>query len=301
MAATILKQRLLRLLEAFVQVCTDNQLRYYLAYGSVLGAVRHKGMIPWDDDIDVHMPREDYEKLQKLPQSVWEGAILKSWRVDKSYQCHFMKLEDTHSTVIEHLNPLYVGGVYIDIFPLDIVPSDITLLKEQLASIQRLESKYDIAVLKNGCDIHGLKNYLTFCYRHKKYLRQSIQEEWEYIANRYNASQGKAYLDYHQMSDWHKEPMPIEWFGEGKAIDYEGRKYIVPENYDAYLTHIYGDYMTPPPEDKREGHEYLYVNLDERVSDIELKTIVRDLRKKVAFRFSWKDEITYWETKFKIK
>ena len=92
----------------------------------------------------------------------------------------------------------------------------------------------------------------------------------------------------------------MKWFGTGIKVDFEGRKFTVPENCDAYLTHIYGDYMTPLPEDKREGHEFLYLNMYERVSNEQIDRIVRELREKEAFKFSLNDEINYWRTKLSI-
>lgn len=290
-----LKNRLLFLLDKFSQVCNENNLRFYLAYGTALGAIRHKGMIPWDDDIDVHMPREDYERLQTLPASVWGEMKLTSWRLTQRNKYHFLKLEDPNTTVIEQLNPLYVGGIYIDIFPLDGASDSVD--KKLLQKIRGLQEKYYIISVKHGCHYHSLINYIKYCIKHYIYLHQRFQDDWDKMSCVNNASDYRFYFDYHQPEDWHYQPMPIEWFGEGKAVDFDGRKYFVPENYDAYLTHIYGDYMTPPPEDKREGHEYLYVNLNERISGKQLKTIVRELRRKVAFRFSWKDEINYWKTK----
>ena len=80
-----LKIALVAVLDKFIQVCEANNLRYYMAYGSALGAIRHKGIIPWDDDIDVQMPREDYEKIQLLPKSVWGDMELTSWKIKYRY------------------------------------------------------------------------------------------------------------------------------------------------------------------------------------------------------------------------
>ena len=295
-----IKEALLQLLDQFVKVCEANNLQYYLAYGSVLGAIRHKGMIPWDDDIDVYLPREDYEQLQKLPMSVWGDYELMSWRRTPKYQYHFLKLENPKTTIIEQVDPLYLGGLYIDIFPLDKTPIDTLKLQAQLDAIDQLECIYDILSIKHGCDIHGLKNYVTYRLRHRKYLQQPIQEKWEKIACAYRDSDSEFCLNYHQVADWKHKPMPIEWFGKGKLVDFEGRKYLVPENYDAYLTHIYGDYMTPPPEDKRGGHEYMYVNLTERIAGNQLDKVVRELNIQTSFRFSLKDELNYWKQKLKI-
>ena len=128
-----MKQLLLSLLDKFVAVCEQYHLQYYLAAGSVLGAVRHKGLIPWDDDIDVYMPRADYEKLQTIPDEVWgEDMRLATWRKTKNYTYDFLKLELTNTTVIERYHPLYVGGVFLDVFPVDVYPSD----KETVAHLE---------------------------------------------------------------------------------------------------------------------------------------------------------------------
>lgn len=295
-----LKNILLQLLDKFVKVCEENHLQYYLAYGSVLGAIRHGGMIPWDDDIDVYMPREDYEKLQCLSPSEWSEYELTSWRFTRNNQYHFLKLEDPQTTIIEQFNSLYVGGVYIDIFPLDKAPNDESILVSQLQEISKLETMYDILSIKQACNVHGLKNYVTYIIRHRKYAKYGIQNKWEEVACKYRKSDSDLYFNYHQAADWNNTPMPIDWFGKGKDVEFEGRKYIVPSNYDAYLTQIYGDYMTPPPEDKRGGHEYLYVNLNERIKGKHLKQVVREINKKVSFKFSLQDEFNYWKQKLKI-
>ena len=296
----VLRGHLIQLLDRFVEVCQKNELRYYLAYGTVLGAVRHKGLIPWDDDIDVHMPREDYEIIQRLQPSIWGDMKLTSRRLTPNNQYHFLKLENPNTTVIEQLDPLYVGGVYLDIFPLDKAPEEKEVMTNQLRKIRKIQEKYYIISVKHGCDYRGLVNGIKFRCRHFIYQRQRIQDTWERLACEFETSDSNLYVDFHQPEDWHYQSMPMDWFGKGVQVDFEGRKFIVPENYDAYLTHIYGDYMTPPPEDKREGHEFLYLNLNEKVSRKQLDQIVRELRKKTAFRFNLDDEIQYWRTKLKL-
>ena len=205
-----LKNSLLLLLDKFVQVCSKHHLRYFLAYGTTLGAIRHKGMIPWDDDIDVHMPREDYEKLQALPKSVWEGMELTSWRLKQCNQYHFMKLEDPNTTIIEQLDPLYVGGIYIDIFPLDKAPVRVDELRALLQKIRYLQEKYYIISVKHGCHYHGLLNFLKFRIKHYVYLHQRFQNEWDKLSCTYNTPDIHFCLDYHQPDDWHNQPMPLD-------------------------------------------------------------------------------------------
>lgn len=291
-----LKLKLIGLLDQFVKVCEDNHLQYYLAYGTVLGAIRHHGMIPWDDDIDVHMPRSDYEKLQTLPDSVWNEYELTSWKRKAGNQYHFLKLEDPNTTLIEVFDPIYIGGIYIDIFPLDDVPQDKSQYERQIKTITEIKHKYDILCIRHGSDCKGIINFIKYKWRLYNILHQHIQEQWD-RASVLNVQHGDNVMDYHVPQTWHYAPMPRDWFGKGKLAEYEGKKYIIPENYDAYLTHIYGDYMTPPPEDKRSAHEYLYVNLDRRITGAERDDVICSLRKRLSFRLSLADEKTYWSAK----
>ena len=117
-----LQKRLLVILKEFARVCGKHNLRYFLNGGTCLGAIRHKGFIPWDDDVDVMMPREDYEKFLTL-QYEYEGTpyFIQSWKSDPRYTYGFAKLRDSSTTFIEdfYRNHRINHGVWIDIFPLD--------------------------------------------------------------------------------------------------------------------------------------------------------------------------------------
>lgn len=295
-----IKAALLGVLDKFIQVCEDNNLRYYMAYGSVLGAIRHKGLIPWDDDIDVHMPREDYEKIQQLPKSVWGDMELTSWKLKPNNQYHFLKLENAHTTVIEQLYPLYVGGIYIDIVPLDNAPTEPDMFSQQIKDILDVQKKYYAISVRTGSQCKGLVNYLKFQWLHFWYLHQHIQDEWEKIATRVSCPTGYVFHSHLTGPYRGEKPMPQEWFGEGTIGEYEGRKVVLPQNYEEYLTEKYGDYMTPPPINQREGHSFVYINLDERISGEQLKKVIRELNKKYSFKFSLQDEINYWKAKLHL-
>jgi len=285
-----LKSLLLQLLDKFVEVCEANGLKYYLAYGSVLGAVRHQGLIPWDDDIDVYLMRDDYEKLQRLPQSVWgENMQLASWRTNKNYRYHFLKVEMTNTTVIELFDPIYVGGVYLDIFPLDIISDDAEERANQLKKLCSFESKYyHISAIPSN-KIKDLYHYIKFRVLRYYYLHQNILEDWERVA--VSTNKGTLYV-----ADLHGNPrvvMKQSWFGEGKMLTYEGKKYRVPADTDAYLTRWYGDYMTPPPIDKRYGHIFSFIDVTHRLEGRELKTAIKKVKKDVSFKYNIKNEIDF--------
>jgi lipopolysaccharide cholinephosphotransferase len=295
-----LKITLLGILDKFIQVCEENHLHYYLAYGSVLGTIRHGGIIPWDDDIDVHMPREDYERIQTLPKSLWGDYALTSWKLTPVNQYHFLKVEDTRTTVIEQLYPLYVGGVYLDIFPLDETPNDEEEYKQQLKEIRDIQEKYYTISVRYGKLYKGIANYLKFQWRHYRCLHQHIQEDWERVCTSASTKSGKV-IDYHQPNVMKFKPIPKKWFGEGVTKEFEGRRVVIPKEYDAYLTQIYGDYMTPPPLDQRGGHEFVYVNLSERISGKQRKNIIAGIKHDTRFVWRFDDELKYWRIKLKLK
>ncbi len=282
------KQILINLLDKFIFVCKQNNLKYYLAYGSVLGAVRHKGFIPWDDDIDVYMPRIDYETIQKLPADTWEGCRLASWRTVRNYRYDFLKLEDVNTTVIERIHPDYVGGLFIDIFPLDMVCDNEQERLAQLKRVQKVSDIYKKAYLQNDSDCHNRLELIKLKRLRKKNANAQVLDQWE---REVSACQNckNLIVDYH--SPWMHRPMKNRIIGDGIEMEFEGKYYIIPSNYDAYLKHIYGNYMELPPVEQRVGHPFEYLNLDRKISEAEAMNIFDSLHRKYAFNVSWKSEI----------
>lgn len=286
------KNQLLSLLDKFVAVCEENHLQYYLAGGSVIGAVRHKGLIPWDDDIDVHMPRADYEKLQSLPDEVWgENMRLATWRRTKNYTYDFLKLELTNTTVIERLHPDYIGGIFLDVFPLDYISSDKLKVESFEYAYRRIAEKYIRCTISNDNECKSIFDLMSLkierlCYNHKKQM-----EKWEQLAMSFGNNRNKVCHSHGYF--YYKGGMNIEWFKEGMLMEFEGRKVLVPSDYDAYLKHVFGDYMKLPPIESRKGHSFLYVNYDRRISREEANTVFAELHKRFAYKFSMKREIKY--------
>lgn len=286
------KNQLLSLLDKFVAVCEENHLQYYLAGGSVIGAVRHKGLIPWDDDIDVHMPRADYEKLQTLPDEVWgENMRLATWRRTKNYTYDFLKLELANTTVIERLHPDYIGGIFLDVFPLDYISSDKLKVESFEYAYRRIAEKYIRCTISNDNECKSIFDLMSLkierlCYNHKKQM-----EKWEQLAMSFGNNRNKVCHSHGYF--YYKGGMNIEWFKEGMLMEFEGRKVLVPSDYDAYLKHVFGDYMKLPPIESRKGHSFLYVNYDRRISREEANTVFAELHKRFAYKFSMKREIKY--------
>ena len=281
---------LLSILDRFVQVCTDNGLHYYLAAGSVLGAVRHKGFIPWDDDIDVYMPRKDYEALQELPDDIFGKEFrLASWRKTKNYRYNFLKLESLNTTLLERFHPFYVGGVFLDIFPIDCYPSTGIDIERIEKRISFLYNKMIECSLKNDNECNTLCELFVLKIKRLFYNHKNTVDRMEDLATSFGGH-GDMITDFQDYFNCHGG-WPTNYFGNGVKMEFEGKYYIVPEKYDAYLSHLYGDYMTPPPIEKRCVHHFEFVDCERRIPKSELKKEFRRIKNKYAYHFSIKKEI----------
>ncbi len=286
----LFKSILLGLLDYFVKVCEENGLKYYLAFGSVLGAVRHKGMIPWDDDIDIHMPRDDYEKLRKLPNYVWGKEYrLASWENTRHYRYDFVKLEALNTTLIERIHPDYVGGVFIDIFPLDKYPSDPNYIERIEKNLTKVYTRILTCTIKHDNECGSLYELFILKLKRLFYRHRRTVYRLERIAQA-SGGRGDMIADFHNYfyRNGGRGGCPSDFLGEGAKLEFEGKLYIVPRKWDAYLTHLYGDYMTPPPVEKQYGHHFDYINCERRLSGSELKEEFRRIHRKYAFRYSLK-------------
>ncbi len=248
---------LLGLLTEFDRVCRENGLRYSLAYGTLLGAVRHKGFIPWDDDVDVIMPRPDYEKLYELgKQGVFGEKYALSEDRGKKALYPFMKLLDLGCR-IRSTSHIEVPYLYLDIFPADGVPA---CTPKERKKLYHKELFCNFVVSMNLWYIFAdrwwgyvLRPFffwfylIWMCYgraraigRLRKLLLKYPFEECEMSDNR---SWGQTLDD-----------VPKSYYDDLIELDFEGHKFFGFAEYDKFLTIRYGDYMTPPPPRKRQTH-----------------------------------------------
>ncbi|MCI5496988.1 MAG: LicD family protein [Firmicutes bacterium] len=241
--------------------CRKHNIKYSICGGTLLGAVRHKGFIPWDDDIDIMMPREEYERFLKLMDNQYKnGDKYKCLHYGKNfpdYYYRFAKVVDLSTTLQEStfINNKELG-IFIDVFPLDGIPSNHPLRyakKSHYYGRMLIHSNMS-KVNKNGIPIgkYLIKKYLLYPFaklygrdywlkKHENYVKSFHFNDYEYC-NLYAGGIGI------------NEMFPRKFFDEIIDIDFEGYKLQTIKEYEKYLEHAYGDYMTPPPPEKQITH-----------------------------------------------
>lgn len=239
----------------FIKICENNNITYFLLGGSCLGAIRHKGYIPWDDDIDVGIPRPDYDRFLQIAQKqLPDNIFLQTFETDKNYTQNYAKLRRSDTTFIETLSKnLDINhGIYMDIFPLDGASKSnlktsldflrIKLLTYKIYEAYQIEKKLSIkAVLLNIVNFFYAPTIHKAIEKKDKIIRRYPYESSSIIAN-WCGAWGK------------KEVMPKSIFADGTTSSFENIEVVIPKEYDQYLTRMYGDYMELPPEEKRVSH-----------------------------------------------
>ncbi|MBQ3631881.1 MAG: LicD family protein [Prevotella sp.] len=249
----LLHRRILRILMAVDKTCREHQLRYYIWAGTMIGAVRHKGFIPWDDDIDIAMPRPDYEQLiahsREWLLQPFEFVCAEN---DAQYPLPFGKVQDASTTLIERLHLRYLGGIYIDVFPIDGTPANGWRRKLHFGHYEYLKRVLYLLhrdPYKHG---HGPSSWVPLLCR-RVYSLTGVQQKIRRLLLKYDYEQSQLVADY---DDGSHGVMPKGVLGTPTPYDFEGEKVLGVEQYDAYLTNKYGDYMTIPDGDHQRQHNF---------------------------------------------
>ena len=264
-AITIKEQKkiMLGILSDFSEYCKDHDLTYFLDAGTLIGAVRHKGFIPWDDDIDVNMPREDYDKFIALTKES-DGMLNNHLKVEYPEETlHvFLKIGDTRTVLVEYPDKFPMKcAVYIDIFPKDGL-RDKSWRTKILCSLSKTLAlvnwfcKFSIYVWKN--DSHIVKRFIAFVGRkgikHPN-LAIEVQDKLIHWYKKRNPIEQCSYVTTLVNGEYHKIA-PKTCFDEVIDMKFEGKTFDGPIGYDEYLHCLYeGDYMQLPPEDQRIPHK----------------------------------------------
>lgn len=258
-----IQQIALNIMKYIDKICRENDIKYFLAGGTLLGAVRHKGFIPWDDDIDINMLRPDYEKFLKIMDNIKHDQYkcLHYGENFPNYAYRFAKVVDLNtklqeSTLISHQDM----GVFVDIFPIDgmnikkwkrpisktvfLTQCLVTASYKKMPKIKNKFKYFAKSILRLYTKMFGWKYWLK---RHEKYIKK--YQDLDKFEHRYAFSGCYRYKDI----------MPKELFDEVIELKFEDTKFLAPKNYDYYLSSLYGDYMTPPPPEKQVTHHDLKI------------------------------------------
>lgn len=246
-----LQLRELEILLEFRRLCVENGLRYYLTGGTLLGAVRHHGFIPWDDDIDIVMPRADYQRFAQLciQQILPPGYHYQSVKTDREYSFFFAKLkkEDEQS-----------GGAaegYIDVFPLDKCPDwdwlAILFFKGielcSMAALGRIDPQFVCGYRRWYMrSLWRLLNRLPLYWIFA--LREGLRKFFGAV------SSGRRVCNVGGRYGFPREVCQAAWFSKKMELEFEGHSFSVPSGWHELLTNLYGDYMIPPDQADRHGH-----------------------------------------------
>ena len=261
----------LEALKAFVKLCNAYELRYYAIGGTLLGAVRHKGFIPWDDDVDVAMPRKDYDRLIELVKSGEAGELLgedyriESWQTDKEFKSYFAKMSAMKIEIEEQLleDTTVRKGYLIDIIPLDGTPDDEFARKLYYAKAMGLRFLCGTANVTTGIRTSRAKweqAVLRVVRALKLYRFIDIRKVYRKMDRLFTAqdSEGAEYAGTLTGAYKTREIVPREYFGESydeySLWEFEGMLLRGPKRCDEYLTHMFGDYRKLPPRKDRKIH-----------------------------------------------
>ena len=272
-----LKQALLAMYVDIARLCEAHNLTVMLCGGSCLGAIRHKGVIPWDDDLDLLMPRRDYEQLIRLLE---QGALGENYEFNTpnsktDAKNVFLKIyrRNTLNVDIYSDTPAFPQGIAIDVFALDAVPrtrfgqyvKGLIANGLQFASIVVLYAQYPSEHLR---EFMSLDRDMLRRYRFKCMLGRILgiipHRKWVWWFDRFVACDrddrqwgiptGRKY--------YNGEIFPREVYVPAAEAEFEGMKVHIPNQFDPYLRNLYKDYMQLPPEDKRERHFCIKLQLN---------------------------------------
>ena len=250
----LLQSKLLTMLEWFHRYCVNNNLRYYVVEGTAIGAIRHKGFIPWDDDIDVGMPRKDYNRLMLLFDKKIDNYILETpYSSNKEYIYPWCKLYDTTTTKIEKMRRTCKLGIYLDIFPLDGLGDTLEDSVRNYKKIDFLNMLWATRVCALRKDRGIIKNFAIVVSRlipqfilNDKKLIQKIDIECQRL-DFDNSNYVSCTLSTYRS----KEIMLRSVYGKPTEYMFENIIVYGPQEYDNYLKTIYGEWWVLPPEEKR--------------------------------------------------
>lgn len=248
------------------RICEKNNIKYFLTAGTLLGAVRHSGFIPWDDDMDIGMLREDYEKFIKAcAHDLRKEYFLQTWDTDPEFPFSYGKLRLCGTHFIEGFseNSAAHNGIFVDIFPFDNVPDNqrekniqgkIYFLCKRLLWIKKGMGSN----MKKGSIMQKCKYYFFVGFAHL-FSYDRIKKYYSEVQQKYNNQRTQLVVTDGSYS-YNKESIKREWVENLQPVQFENELFLSYAKKEEYLKYFYGDYMKLPPVEKRNRHQLLNVD-----------------------------------------
>lgn len=259
LSLTEIQQGSFEILKKIKEIFDENGWKYYLAYGTLLGAIRHKGFIPWDDDIDIWVPRDDYEKFidycQKNPDKLYPFELF-HYRTNPKYIYLIARVSDPRY-VIEYYNSKEYGlGLFVDVYPLDGVDENNTFyMKKMYKLFRKINIAGKVKYTPSNNILKSIIKFFYFKYLHlldlNKILIKSdrLVQKYSYNnSNTINCTSWNIGFNYN---------LKKSYFESGECFkEFNGEMFRVPIEYDKCLKAMYGNYMELPPKEQRVAHHY---------------------------------------------
>jgi lipopolysaccharide cholinephosphotransferase len=256
----------LEILKDIDTICEENDLKYYMVGGTLLGAVRHKGFIPWDDDVDIAMYRDDYNKIQKIIQDRFsEKYFVQNFDTDPNYTRYITKIK-LNGTKLVHKGLAKVDshhGIYVDIFPLDRVKKEDGLGLRLRGKLYRWLYAYKIMRINVNNDMKLWKKIIKVAFRWITFLvpNRFVNKVFDYICTKDNDNNCSYTTSFGSGFGWKRQLYKNDVFGNSVRLMFEGYKLRAPDKYETVLKRLYGDYMQLPPIEKRTtDHNFVEVD-----------------------------------------
>ncbi len=251
----------LEILKDVAIFCDERNLTYYLFGGTLLGAIRHQGFIPWDDDVDIAMYRDDYEAFIKAFSGKYSDKYyVQNNHTDKEYSRFITKVRLNGTKQVErNLSEIQMHhGIYIDIFPLDHVPKKDGFYLKYRGVLIRIVA--GLSNLRAGKRDHASKQKdllkRTLRFFALLFPRRVINVSYDYLCGMSNKKECNYTTCFASGYGWKKQVVKNDIYSKGQKVEFEGCKFNVPSSYEAILRQVYGNYMELPPLEKRAiGHD----------------------------------------------
>lgn len=255
----------IEILDEIDRISKKHSLQYFLTGGTLLGAVRHKGFIPWDDDLDISMPRKDYEQFIEIAKTELDDKFLiECNKYNDFYWLPFAKVKNKNTIMEERLLINYKGnkGIWVDIFPLDNAKKEKNIkqtINYKLIFSFRYMALQKMDIIENKTLIKKIINKFSKLFT-IKFLSKRIEKRMTSNKN----EKSNYFINYGSAYGIKKQTHPKEKYFPATKLEFEGKEYYVPKDYKYILTRIYGEnYMELPPVEKRVTHNPILIKFED--------------------------------------